>query len=131
MRKTSAQIIREAKTALDYDNQCKPGLLARVGVKTVNTRRPFTPREKERTLFGNNVVEGLREQRPPSSFTLSPLNFDASDLNNRMSSASLLPRPMSRLLPVLSSNSNDKSGSSISAKRRVHRYQFRPTLIFM
>ncbi|RXG56426.1 hypothetical protein Avbf_18796 [Armadillidium vulgare] len=59
---------------------------------------------------------------------LSPLNFDASDLNNRMSSASLLPRPMSRLLPVLSSNSNDKSGSSVSAKRRVHRYQFRPTL---
>ena len=76
-RKTSAEIISEAKS-----------LLAGGGVRVVQTRRPITPREPTRQLYGKNKIEG----RPPSAFslknffsetralpTLEPIQSTASD----------------------------------------------------
>ena len=64
-RKTSAEIIREARHALNINDQ--PIGVTRVGVRTVQTKRPFTPRETQRTLFDRN--RGAKDERPPSSFT--------------------------------------------------------------
>lgn len=65
-RKTSAQIIREARNAINISDT---GMgVQRMGVRTVQTKRPFTPRERERTLFSNSAGT-TRGERPPSSFT--------------------------------------------------------------
>ena len=72
-RKTSAEIIREARAALQLDDPLRSGASVtrvgpqRAGVKTFNTKRPFTPRERERTLFGGG--QSGKGERPPSSFT--------------------------------------------------------------
>ncbi|KAF2347330.1 Armadillo-type fold [Trinorchestia longiramus] len=90
-RKTSAQIIKEAR----QDISLKEGgafmltgtVTPRNGVRTVNTKRPFTPRCQERTLFGTPAA--LRGERPPSSFTLSPLHFDPNEPHSRAAVAVL------------------------------------------
>lgn len=51
VQKTSAEIINEARNAL----------------RTLRTRRPFTPREEQRKLFGS-ASSRTPENRPPSSF---------------------------------------------------------------
>lgn len=70
--KTSAQIIREARQSLSVGMGVNVGNVnvgvQRVGVKTVHTKRPFTPRERERTLFGTSISTS-KGDRPPSSFT--------------------------------------------------------------
>uniref|UniRef100_A0A674HXC9 Armadillo repeat containing 2 n=1 Tax=Terrapene triunguis TaxID=2587831 RepID=A0A674HXC9_9SAUR len=50
-QKTSAEIINEARNAL----------------RTLRTRRPFTPREDQRKLFGS-ASSRTPENRPPSTF---------------------------------------------------------------
>lgn len=54
---TPAEIIKEARAAV----MATPA----IGIKPVFTSRPFTPKEKERTLFGNLKK---KSKRPPSSF---------------------------------------------------------------
>ncbi|XP_059471767.1 armadillo repeat-containing protein 2 [Neocloeon triangulifer] len=61
-KKTSAEIINEARAAV--------GL--RVGMKAVSTKRPFTPRDKQRSLFGKN----RGSQRPPSSISSLSLHVE-------------------------------------------------------
>uniref|UniRef100_A0A146LPT6 Armadillo repeat-containing protein 2 n=3 Tax=Lygus hesperus TaxID=30085 RepID=A0A146LPT6_LYGHE len=56
--KTSAEIIKEAR--------------AEMSTKPVNTKRPFTPTERQRTLFGA-VKAGT--SRPPSSISLKQVKF--------------------------------------------------------
>ena len=71
-RKTSASIIKEAKA-----NMTRPGAFpaidegpTRASVKTVNTKRPFTPRQTDRRLYSGSTNHVAR---PPSSFRLLPL----------------------------------------------------------
>lgn len=63
-KKTSAEIINEARAAVALQSKMNstPGNSGRLGMKPVSTKRPFTPREKQRTLFGS-----YRTARPPSS----------------------------------------------------------------
>ncbi|XP_063078202.1 armadillo repeat-containing protein 2 [Engraulis encrasicolus] len=60
--KTSAEIVQEARQSL----------------RTLCTRRPFTPREEQRQLFGEGSSRP-RDARPPSSFSLHARNFEAPD----------------------------------------------------
>ncbi|KAJ3607034.1 hypothetical protein NHX12_026549 [Muraenolepis orangiensis] len=62
--KTSAEIVHEARQSL----------------RTLSARRPDTPRDGARQLFGGNSVRLTnRECRPPSSFSIHAQNFDAPD----------------------------------------------------
>ncbi|XP_062857223.1 armadillo repeat-containing protein 2 [Trichomycterus rosablanca] len=61
-RQTSAEIVTEARNSL----------------KTLGTRRPFTPREEQRQLFGA-ASSRTRDGRPPSTFSLHAQNFEAPD----------------------------------------------------
>ncbi|XP_077158671.1 armadillo repeat-containing protein 2 isoform X2 [Paroedura picta] len=74
VQKTSAEIINEARNAL----------------RTLRTRRPFTPREEQRKLFGSTSSR-TPENRPPSSFSLHASSFESVE-----------PRPVScaRLSPL-------------------------------
>uniref|UniRef100_A0A671V6E0 Armadillo repeat containing 2 n=1 Tax=Sparus aurata TaxID=8175 RepID=A0A671V6E0_SPAAU len=61
LRKTSAEIVSEARQSL----------------RVQSTQRPFTPRDGERQLFGKNSTRA--DNRPPSAFSLHAQNFDAPD----------------------------------------------------
>ncbi|CAL8315829.1 unnamed protein product [Lota lota] len=63
LTKTSAEIVHEARRSL----------------RTLSTQRPYTPRDGTRQLFGGNYVRSNREDRPPSTFSIHALNFDAPD----------------------------------------------------
>uniref|UniRef100_T1IC36 Uncharacterized protein n=2 Tax=Rhodnius prolixus TaxID=13249 RepID=T1IC36_RHOPR len=56
--KTSAEIVREAR--------------AEMSTRPVNTKRPFTPTERQRTLFG---ALKAGSSRPPSSISLRQVQF--------------------------------------------------------
>ncbi|KAK7081918.1 hypothetical protein SK128_026344 [Halocaridina rubra] len=126
-RKTSAQIIREARAALSINETPLAGVggasVQRVGVRTVQTKRPFTPRERERTLFSRASDSTTTGERPPSSFTLSPLNFDSNDTSGRNSATQrLVPLASIKALPE---DPEGKKLPSIYSARRVQRHQFR------
>ncbi|XP_075869716.1 armadillo repeat-containing protein 2 isoform X2 [Nelusetta ayraudi] len=61
--KTSAEIVSEARQSL----------------RVQSTKRPFTPRDGHRHLFGEDTVRASHGNRPPSSFSLHAQNFDAPD----------------------------------------------------
>ncbi|XP_049822564.1 armadillo repeat-containing protein 2 isoform X2 [Aethina tumida] len=64
-RKTSAEIINEARLAIK-ESQMGENTFAPTTIKPLQTQRPFTPRDKERLLFGKRA----KTNRPPSSFSL-------------------------------------------------------------
>ena len=67
VEKTSSEIISEARAAImasGAPNLPNPNTSSTV-IQPVNTKRPYTPRERQRTLFGLSRGTG---QRPPSSF---------------------------------------------------------------
>ena len=67
MKKTSAEIISEARASVIRENEeirIESTRMA-ASIRPVNTKRPFTPRERERTLFGTTHKSNCR---PPSSF---------------------------------------------------------------
>ncbi|XP_037082469.1 armadillo repeat-containing protein 2-like [Pollicipes pollicipes] len=68
-KKTSAEIIHEARAALGD---------GRAVVRTVDTTRPFTPRDRQRTLFGT-AQSSTGSARPTSAFSMNSLSFDTSD----------------------------------------------------
>ncbi|KRT79515.1 hypothetical protein AMK59_8475 [Oryctes borbonicus] len=73
-RKTSAEIINEAKLAIKgADAQVTDNSYATSTVKPLQTQRPFTPRDKERLLFGKKS----KPNRPPSSFSLKYLQNES------------------------------------------------------
>ncbi|XP_077145702.1 armadillo repeat-containing protein 2 [Ranitomeya variabilis] len=74
-QKTSAEIINEARNSL----------------RTLKTKRPFTPREDQRKLFGALSSRTL-DSRPPSSFSLNSCSFDSSD-SRPVSGTRLSPLP--------------------------------------
>lgn len=59
--KTSAEIISEARAAMA--SKTIASIHSPQGIRTVNTKRPFTPRNTNRILFGSTKVSG----RPPSA----------------------------------------------------------------
>ncbi|XP_051265763.1 armadillo repeat-containing protein 2 isoform X2 [Dicentrarchus labrax] len=63
LRKTSAEIVSEARQSL----------------RVQSTQRPFTPRDGHRQLFGKSSARADRDNRPPSTFSLHAQNFDAPD----------------------------------------------------
>ncbi|XP_028295596.1 armadillo repeat-containing protein 2 [Gouania willdenowi] len=60
-RKTSSEIVSEARSSL----------------RVQTTHRPFTPKEGQRQLFGQNSVRAGRDNRPPSTFSLHTQHFDS------------------------------------------------------
>ncbi|XP_045770278.1 armadillo repeat-containing protein 2 [Maniola jurtina] len=73
-RKTSAEIISEARAAISAEMSS----MANVGgaLRPLRTRRPFTPREPQRTLFTENARN--KDARPPSAFDLKHLTLTES-----------------------------------------------------
>ncbi|KFW68748.1 Armadillo repeat-containing protein 2, partial [Pygoscelis adeliae] len=61
-QKTSSEIINEARNVL----------------RTLRTRRPFTPREDQRKLFGSGSTQAP-QNRPPSVFSLHASSFDLGE----------------------------------------------------
>ncbi|XP_017784386.1 PREDICTED: armadillo repeat-containing protein 2 isoform X2 [Nicrophorus vespilloides] len=72
-RKTSADIINEARLAIRESQMPQDNSFAATSIKPLQTKRPFTPRDKERLLFGKKIKD-----RPPSSFSLRYLQTDFS-----------------------------------------------------
>ena len=66
--KTSAEIIEEAKATMAIKSAEESSL--RAAVRTVDTKRPFTPRQTDRRLYYGSTNHVAR---PPSSFRLLPL----------------------------------------------------------
>ncbi|XP_017013806.2 armadillo repeat-containing protein 2 [Drosophila takahashii] len=64
-RKTSAELISEAKLFLGESVGAAP-MMATGGARLVSTRRPITPRESGRVLYGKVALAG----RPPSAFSM-------------------------------------------------------------
>ncbi|CAG9859619.1 unnamed protein product [Phyllotreta striolata] len=85
-RKTSAEIINEARLAI-RESQMTDKNFAPPSIKPLQTQRPYTPRDKERLLFGNKI----KTNRPPSSFSLRYLQNETDipttppDHNNLLS----------------------------------------------
>ncbi|XP_068250206.1 armadillo repeat-containing protein 2 [Palaemon carinicauda] len=127
-RKTSAQIIREARAALRINEgpvvTVGGASVQRMGVRTVQTKRPFTPRERERTLFSRGSDSTTKGERPPSSFTLSPLHFDSNDTSGRNSASAQRLLPLATIKAFPDDCEGNKLPSIVSA-RRVQRHQFR------
>lgn len=69
VEKTSAEIISEARASIIRDNKGIRIQSTRMAasMRPVNTKRPFTPRERQRTLFGTMHKSSYR---PPSSVRL-------------------------------------------------------------
>ncbi len=67
--RTPSQIIREAKEKIDSQNKKNNGYIPDSPglIRTLNSNRPFTPREEKRSLFGPKSNRPVNE-RPPSSF---------------------------------------------------------------
>ncbi|XP_030201727.1 armadillo repeat-containing protein 2 isoform X1 [Gadus morhua] len=63
LSRTSAEIVKEARQSL----------------RSLSTKRPHTPRDGARQLFGGNYVWSDCEARPPSTFSIHALSFDAPD----------------------------------------------------
>ncbi|XP_021923025.1 armadillo repeat-containing protein 2 isoform X2 [Zootermopsis nevadensis] len=107
VKKTSAEIISEARASIIHD---KEGIRIEntrmaASIRPVKTKRPFTPRERQRTLFGTAQKSSCR---PPSSFSLGYLQFQDADLG---SSLSATPH-IRRLNPIPATPSASLSTSS-------------------
>ncbi|KAL1496983.1 hypothetical protein ABEB36_008021 [Hypothenemus hampei] len=73
-RKTSAEIINEARLAIKESQSLETNFST--AIKPLQTQRPFTPRDKERHLFGSKKPQ----DRPPSSFSLRYLQNETTEL---------------------------------------------------
>ncbi|NXF35105.1 ARMC2 protein, partial [Nyctibius bracteatus] len=90
-QKTSSEIVHEARNAL----------------RTLGTRRPFTPTEDQRKLFGYGSSRAP-QNRPPSVFSLHASSFDLAE-SRPMSGVRLSPLDHK---PILVTCAKDE-GSSI------------------
>ncbi|KAJ9581373.1 hypothetical protein L9F63_023449 [Diploptera punctata] len=123
MKKTSAEIISEARASVIRENEeirIESTRMA-ASIRPVNTKRPFTPRERERTLFGGAHKSGCR---PPSSFSLGYLQFQ----EGRVLSAQSFGTPTFLSPEDISKATNKFRLPSIdSAGKPSRRHQFRAT----
>ncbi|PSN42597.1 hypothetical protein C0J52_08697 [Blattella germanica] len=108
--KTSAEIISEARASIIRENEeirIESTRMA-ASIRPVNTKRPFTPRERERTLFGTARKSSYR---PPSSFSLGYLQFQETEGG---SSLSTTPPHVRRLNPIPSTPSSGSLNTTSS-----------------
>ncbi|XP_049839067.1 armadillo repeat-containing protein 2 isoform X1 [Schistocerca gregaria] len=94
-KKTSAEIINEARAAVlknTGDVLNGAGGSGVSSVRPIDTKRPFTPRERQRTLYGSSPLNSA--QRPPSSFSLGYLQFQ------ELEPGSKIPPNARRLNPI-------------------------------
>ncbi|XP_060806826.1 armadillo repeat-containing protein 2 [Amyelois transitella] len=84
-RKTSAEIISEARAAIYGEMSSASSSVGGGALRPLRTRRPFTPREPQRTLFNDRARK--KDPRPPSAFDLKYLSL--SDTNMDVTSAIL------------------------------------------
>ncbi|XP_053617081.1 armadillo repeat-containing protein 2 isoform X2 [Plodia interpunctella] len=77
-RKTSAEIISEARAAL-YGEMSSASSGTGGALRPLRTRRPFTPREPQRTLFSDRSRK--KDPRPPSSFDLKYLSLSDTSVD--------------------------------------------------
>ncbi|PZC83600.1 hypothetical protein B5X24_HaOG207583 [Helicoverpa armigera] len=76
-RKTSAEIISEARAAIYGEmSSTSGGGGVGGGLRPLRTRRPYTPREPQRSLFTERASK--KEPRPPSGFDLKYLSLSES-----------------------------------------------------
>ncbi|XP_063896380.1 armadillo repeat-containing protein 2 [Helicoverpa armigera] len=76
-RKTSAEIISEARAAIYGEmSSTSGGGGVGGGLRPLRTRRPYTPREPQRSLFTERANK--KEPRPPSGFDLKYLSLSES-----------------------------------------------------
>ncbi|XP_041972037.1 armadillo repeat-containing protein 2 isoform X2 [Aricia agestis] len=72
-RKTSAEIISEARAAIGGEMSPASSGLGALRPAALRTRRPYTPRDPQRVLFADRSRK--RDGRPPSSFDLKYLSL--------------------------------------------------------
>ncbi|XP_028897175.2 armadillo repeat-containing protein 2 [Zeugodacus cucurbitae] len=127
-RKTSAEMISEAKSMLaeiatkaahngsDGSNNNNSNRIGIGGVRVVSTRRPITPRETGRALYGKVALAG----RPPSAFSLRYLQNE--NQRHAPMTPSLEPIPVHQQ-EVNEPNGNDleKEVEAQQATRRTSR----------
>ncbi|XP_076467000.1 armadillo repeat-containing protein 2-like isoform X2 [Babylonia areolata] len=112
---TSSQIINEARSSL----------------RTLGTKRPFTPRDEQRHLFPSSSSRNP-ESRPPSSFSLGSRHFDGPDSRpvsgTRLSPLDHAPRTptaadLENILPPkppASDPSRPQARRGANARHRIH-----------
>ncbi|XP_046964092.1 armadillo repeat-containing protein 2 [Vanessa cardui] len=84
-RKTSAEIISEARAAISAEMNNITSGSGLSALRPLRTRRPFTPREPQRTLFTERARK--KDTRPPSAFDLKYLTLDESNEDAFISSS--------------------------------------------
>ncbi|KAK3926675.1 Armadillo repeat-containing protein 2 [Frankliniella fusca] len=97
VRKTSSEIINEARASIMHSVAPSSSSGNVAIIQPVNTKRPFTPRDGQRTLFGRSRGSG---QRPPSSFSLRYLQNQESGESGDASSSGSLPTKRAQLMPM-------------------------------
>ncbi|XP_045470779.1 armadillo repeat-containing protein 2 isoform X2 [Harmonia axyridis] len=105
-RKTSAEIINEARHAIKETHTPAENVLINPAVHPIQTKRPFTPREKERHLFGN---KSKTANRPPSSFSLRYLQNESDLPTNNLQETNMILSPS--MLAASTRLSEDASSS--------------------
>nr|XP_014088411.2 armadillo repeat-containing protein 2 [Bactrocera oleae] len=118
-RKTSAEMISEAKSMLaeissktshsgsDGGNNNNSNRIGIGGVRVVSTRRPITPREPGRALYGKVALAG----RPPSAFSLRYLQNE----NQRHAPMTPALEP----IPVHQQEVNEPNGNDFEKEAEV------------
>ncbi|KAE8751573.1 hypothetical protein FOCC_FOCC001820 [Frankliniella occidentalis] len=97
VRKTSSEIINEARASIMQSGTPSTSNSSAAIIQPVNTKRPFTPRDGQRTLFGRSRGSG---QRPPSSFSLRYLQNQESGDSGDASSSGNHPPKRAQLQPM-------------------------------
>ncbi|KAF5404455.1 hypothetical protein PHET_02113 [Paragonimus heterotremus] len=98
---TAAQIVRESRDWL----------------QTVSTRRPYTPKDTTRSLFGQTNIN--ISSRPPSAFRVSGRNFDLSELSKCGSSNCRQPECSTSPMDVNCTNPHvANSGNAVRIQNR-------------
>ncbi|KAJ3654800.1 hypothetical protein Zmor_013962 [Zophobas morio] len=111
-RKTSAEIINEARLAIRESQMAESSFIS-TPIKPLQTQRPFTPRNKERLLFGKKA----KSNRPPSSFSLRYLQNEAEIPTNIHDSNMILSPQMLTSTAKINSGTNTIPKSGIVKQR--------------
>ncbi|XP_038216688.1 armadillo repeat-containing protein 2 [Zerene cesonia] len=113
-RKTSAEIISEARAAISGEMSSSGSSLG--ALRPLRTRRPFTPREPQRTLFSERIKK--KDARPPSSFDLKYMTLAESN-EELVSSGARIAGLDEEDLTLISDAHNDIKKKSLNRNKIV------------
>jgi hypothetical protein len=101
---TPSQIIKETKEKL-LDSSQQNGK-----IRSLQTNRPFTPKEDTRTLFGSKSIRPINE-RPPSAISINAKSFETPETSRPLSNTRLTPifdsKPHQKIQSQASINSSE------------------------